>query len=353
MVELTPIAKGETFEPPKYKPLRGWPWTRGGHWSQLALFTTKPEDSHRYPRGYTPERMHEISDAMPPVTSDVPAGEGTHLGGASGIKRIAKILDRNPSISLSDYNAQLEEGVDATARARLVDIYSRSRINPSDLRNVNSISIGNHNSPRSAVSGAGEFLVSSRRMRITHDSTRKGRNDSILLHELGHANDPELTGPVDISDPAVLARVEGKAEGYSTVNTVFHRNMKNTPVIRTYDTMYHEDYGKIGALLNRVLTQSPDRSKDSSSYKEGLSTFGVSPDSVMDTAEKAIGGVTTGSSPAIRDLLTSRYNKNVIKNGMLSGPQWEQLSLFPDEYPDYSPSTARQIPKYKTSTYKD
>lgn len=354
MTELIPIEKGGKFEPPKQKPLKK------GRTSQLALFTTKPVDAQRWPRGYTPERMRAVSEAMPEVTSITSQHERTHLGGASTLERVAKVLSRNPSISNSESTSRIASGEDATAKARLVDILSRSRINPKDLNMVENITLGPEGSHVAPPHGAaGAFDPDTGSLRILHKSGRTAAaGEHAIIHELGHATDPDVYKDMDMFDPgwdSELAHNEGVAEGYSTVNYVRHRNSANVPHFRVYDTIYNSDRQE----LNRLIGGSgmPDRSDHASEYRRGLSTWGVSPDSNPDIATKVVqlyGNDMPRDQRRYIERQTGLHRYVESRTGALSGKQWQQLSLFPDEYPARDNRTSNNtIPIPSVSTYKE
>lgn len=354
MTELIPIEKGGKFEPPKQKPLKK------GRTSQLALFTTKPNDANRWPRGYTPERMHAVSEAMPEVMSITNQTERTHLGGASTLERAAKVISRTPWINNSERTTRIGRGEDATAKARLVDILSRSRINPKDLNMVDNITLGPEGSHAAPPHGAaGAFNPDDGSLRILHKSGRIGAaGEHAITHELGHATDPDVYKDINMFDDgwgSELAHNEGVAEGYSTVNYVPHRNSTNVPHFRVYDTVYNADRPE----LNRLIGGSglPDRSEYASAYRRGLSTWGVSPDSNTDIATKVVqlyGNDMPHDQRRYIERQTGLHRYVESRTGALSGKQWQQLSLFPDEYPPRGIRTSNNpIPIPSVSTYKE
>jgi hypothetical protein len=245
------VVNSTQFSDPKpYYPHRGSPEKRAQPTQGKLFQEPKPVAEHRYPRGYTPERMDEVRTAM--------VGK-IHSGGA--------FFD---SPSYSGTGATLDSPFNVPHGPRLVrEAIARSDVPVKDLRGLNRLTLehgmraarafGSYDPPAKSISMEpvhGSF-ANSRGLMITESmqKSRKGITrtaakpwfDAALIHEIGHHVDfsrafPKGINPLEnrevLTSPLGRGKAEGKADTYMLKrfrnDPRNQRRTKFDPALQTY-----------------------------------------------------------------------------------------------------------------------
>jgi hypothetical protein len=237
---------------PSPKPLNG------SQFSQLPLFTMKPDAANRWPRGYTPERLHEVTDAMAAssVTSNVatprpawrPKPPSWETGPSTPPKIEpqmfkpykefrTKIEDRAGLPGPTD-DSELKATNQASTQARhaIIDTIARSSIPRSDLfreeqltkdvgskeRRVPNFHVQDIQGASGTYQRPGWIGVPPKGV-ITVRPEAREHSEHTVVHEMGHSadyqRDPWAFAERQQNDPRPSPRLEGFAEGYAFKHT--------------------------------------------------------------------------------------------------------------------------------------
>lgn len=242
---------------------------------QLALFNLKPEN--RWHLGYSPERKAEIAAAMPNTVAmtgltnwkgdlDTKISGNGWAGDFDEIHQ--KVQARNPALSKEASIARTRNIQAERAKNQIGRTVARSTINPKLVSSIERISID----PSIGEGTQGMFIPELREMRLVSVPHENMDKEQILLHEMGHAADPNLKkryGSDDFDFPVPSQRAaldewgeifdvqsEGFAEGFGQANFVPKKNGK--PYERTYDDEPIRSFSKARFV------------RDHPAYKEGV-----------------------------------------------------------------------------------
>lgn len=191
-----PGQPGWVLTPSPAKPLTGQ------QFQQLEMFHAKPDDAHRWPRGYTPERQREMGRVIPDV--GVPSDPIGVLGPYGTAERQVKVRTRMhkagaPDTSNFPVNMRIAGGLSQIARSRVLDTAARSTMDPSHFKNVRGVSMGTPGEAGGPQPGSSaDYNAMSGKMRVaTNVVQTPNRLASTLAHEVGHAVDrPNLINPI-------------------------------------------------------------------------------------------------------------------------------------------------------------
>lgn len=300
-----PGQPGWVLTPSPAKPLTGQ------QFQQLEMFHAKPDDAHRWPRGYTPERQREMSRVIPDM--GVPVNPGDVLGPQETVARQAKVRTRMHKSGASDtsdfsVNMRIAGGLSQTGRSRILDTAARSTLEPGHFQNVRSMTMGQAGGPAGPQPGAAaDFNIREKRLRVASRVMQTPNHlAGTLTHEVGHAVDgnslldPTVDHPMNdhafsydgvdgikflgtmenrgtalkVNEEAKLGKnvmaanpaLEGFAEGFSTVHTRFDNRSKvlsKSAKSRPYDHFFDGD------------SPAPDYAK--TAYVDGMIRAGVEP----------------------------------------------------------------------------
>ena len=247
-------------KPSNPKPLNG------SQFSQGTLFQQpKPTDENRYPRGYTPERQHAVSDAIPLsnvyASVDVPKTKGSAFRsraeyeppverasvlGAPYRERGNRSMDGEMKFRAID-NQQMH------ARSQFVDLASRSTMPEADIRTAKVFRVD-----QTERGVAGQFHPAGRSVTLYPGAYGDGKHpaameESVFTHEIGHsvdrANSTDEVWDKRIRDtpgsgahPGASPALEGAAEGYSYQHSRQRRTESpvNYSDVRGYQAFHHE-----------------------------------------------------------------------------------------------------------------
>lgn len=225
---------------------------------QGALFNMKPDNP--WVRGYTPSRRAQIEKAMPKVRVEPMSEMGEteseriqfkndridHLRGhedlegsrfSGNAEEIARtVRKRNPNMDDGAIERRVFEIQGKIASRNIGDTLSRSKISSPHLNNVSDISIGTSGlgvwGP--SENSLGTFYHGDKQIRLAR-IPNKNQEESVLLHELGHSNDPNVAahnGIGELVSPSGAhfnAGSEGFANGFSVAHHVLRR--PNDPLV--------------------------------------------------------------------------------------------------------------------------
>lgn len=173
-----------------------------GQFQQMQIFHSKPNDTHRWPRGYTPARLHEMDAAVPRLSvghlEDMfpkQVESGAYVGRRSVVTtRIKKA--RGYTAPLNEVDNRIVDGTADHFRHRLVEGLARSTVPAEDLGGLVKIGVGEPGHPFGPNPGAAGTAYSRREIRLASGlGFHRDNLASVALHEIGHTVDPDLNSP--------------------------------------------------------------------------------------------------------------------------------------------------------------